>query len=838
MYKISWDNETGGIILHSHVTADTLGITPRPVFWEELDLLKINEKGFDYPHCEEPLMWACNKKYYYHGKLIFDVKGANIYDSAIVTIADGIQTFKLEAVNVKEMLNRNKEFMFLIESEAIEFIRDTYLQYTLANKSVKRVASNQLDYNTLLERAEKRTKKKMALVKEDCDSFDIVPFETAKDEGRRIYHTTKIDKFIASFSGGKDSQVVLDLCTRAIPSTDFQVIYSDTGYELPTSLALYEQVKEHYKKLYPDLQFSIARNHESVLNYWDKIGTPSDTHRWCCSIMKTAPLYRMLKIEGTNKQAKVLAYEGTRAEESVRRSKYNRIGKGVKHDTVINARPILEWNTTEIFLYLLKYNLPINTAYRVGKPRVGCLICPFSSEWDDMIVNREFTKELRPFLSRLENWAEARHIPNKEEYIKGHKWKLRASGRFLPVHSTTFFKQVGNDLIANVKNAKQDFFKWINIIGQVNFKIKENLAVGEIKYKGNIYKLDITFQKGSKDEYSVHFYNITDPVFIGLLKRIIYKTTYCIQCEACEVECPTGALNILPSVHIDKDKCIHCFKCLSFHNKGCVVADSLSMTENSKEKLNGISCYGTFGLRDEWLNEFFISSDEFWKNNSLGKKQVPSFKNWLKNAEIIDAKCKTTELGNILRSMYQDCPDIVWEIIWINLNYNSTLVKWFNTNVKSGTPYSKKSLQNLYEDQFSEGFTTFQYALDALFNTLMSSPVGENFHQKEIFTKTDYIKNAYNEISDVAVAYSLYKYGKTHFINSFRIEDLYRDNIDSGISIEFSLEKIVLEKKLRTLDSGTPRVLTAELNMGLDNITLREDINPVSLFNQFDKIFN
>lgn len=33
----------GGVLLHSHVTSDTLGITPRPVFWEELNLLKLHE---------------------------------------------------------------------------------------------------------------------------------------------------------------------------------------------------------------------------------------------------------------------------------------------------------------------------------------------------------------------------------------------------------------------------------------------------------------------------------------------------------------------------------------------------------------------------------------------------------------------------------------------------------------------------------------------------------------------------------------------------------------------------------------------------------------------------
>ncbi len=829
MYKISWDNETGGVILHSHVTADTLGITPRPVFWEELDLLRLNESGWEYPHTEEPLMWACNKQYFYCGELMFEVKGANIYDAPTVIFQIGKEKAQLQCVNVEEMLYRNKDFLFLLESEAIEFIRDTYLQYTSANRSTAKVASNQLDYNSLLEKAEKRYKRKMAIVKEDCDSFDIVPLETAKKGGKRIFHSTKIDRFLASFSGGKDSQVVLDLCTRAIPSTDFEVIYSDTGYELPTSLTLYEEVHKHYTMLYPDLKFSVARNHESVLNYWDKIGTPSDTHRWCCSVMKTAPLYRMLKVEGTNKQAKVLAFEGTRSEESARRSKYARIGKGVKHDVVINARPILDWNTTEIFLYLIKQNLPINIAYRAGKPRVGCLICPFSSEWDDMIVNRLFPTELAPFLNRLEDWADARNIPNKEEYIKGHKWKLRASGKYVKSTSSVSFNQHKTDLIASITGAKQDMLMWIRTIGNSNMHTNGNTIEGELKYKGNIYYFDIVFLNSSKFNYNVHFYNITDVTLVSLLKRVLYKTTYCIQCEACEVECPTGALSVYPSVNVDSQRCIHCYKCLNFHNKGCIVADSLSMTQNGNGKLNGISAYGTFGFRDEWLNEFFINPEDFWGGNSLGKKQVPSFKSWLKDSEIIDTKGKMTSLGAILIQMYQDMPDIVWEIIWINLSYNSPLVKWFVNNIKPETAYSKKILQGIYEDQYSEGYTTFKYSLDALYNTFTSSPIGDIFHQKEQLTKFDDIRKPHNDVSDIAVAYSLYKYGRAHYITSFRVEDLYSSNDGTGVFFEFCLGKSKFEKILRTLDSYSPRILTAELNMGLDNITLHQEWNEIDV---------
>ncbi len=466
MYKISWDYETGGVLLHSHVTSDTLGITPRPVFWEELNLLKLHELGWKYPHTEEPLMWACNKQYFYRGELMFEAKGANIYDSPIVLFQKGKEKATLQCVDVAKMLHRNKDFLFLLESEAIEFIRDTYLQYTSANRSTAQVASNQLDYNQLLENAEKRYKKKMAIVKEDCDSFDIVPLDTAKENGKRIFHSTKIDRFLASFSGGKDSQVVLDLCTRAIPSTDFEVIYSDTGYELPTSLALYEQVRQHYTSLYPDLKFSVARNHESVLNYWDQIGTPSDTHRWCCSVMKTAPLYRMLKIEGTNKQAKVLTFDGVRAEESTKRSRYSRIGKGVKHDTVINASPILEWSIVEIYLYIFKYKIPINLAYRNGMTRVGCVLCPFSSDWNDMISNMRYNERVRPFLSKIELFVSSLGVNDIDIYIKSGNWKRRAGGKGLCSKSSMVVVASKPHLIITITNPKKDCLTFLSAIGK------------------------------------------------------------------------------------------------------------------------------------------------------------------------------------------------------------------------------------------------------------------------------------------------------------------------------------------------------------------------------------
>ena len=654
MFRVEWDIETGGVKLSSLHTKQSLGVSPRPVFFEELDLLKLNQLGWKYPHCQEPLLWACNKQYYYRGELVFEVKGANLYDDATVIFAEGKEKLILRPVDVTAMLERCSDEMFLAESEAIEFIRDVYVQYSSARKSVEKVKANQMDFEALVAKLEKQTKQKMAIVKQDCDSFDIMPLTNAKQEGKRTYATTKIDVFLASFSGGKDSQVVLDLCTRAIPPQSFEVIYSDTGYELPTSLTLYDEVQRHYKALFPELRFRTARNHESVLNYWDKIGTPSDTHRWCCSVMKTAPLYKMLKIEGTNKQAKVLAFEGVRAEESVKRNNYPRIGRGSKHSqNVINAHPILYWNTTEVFLYILKNQLTINRAYRVGKPRVGCLICPFSSEWDDMIANKYFKSELAPFVDRITKWSKTSGVNNVKEFLSERKWKIRAVG--CNITSKIFVKQLSPDFSVVIQNSNNDVLDWLTALGNFTTNvIDESLIQGELNYGGKIFQFSIS-NKNSEVSFVVKkvYGNAS---LVGHLRRLVNKTAYCIQCEVCEIDCPTGALKINSKVEIDKSSCIHCKKCLDSHDGGCIVADASrkiiesnkKININSNSTMNSVKAYKTFGLRNEWLSEYFADSREFWNSNSLGTAQVDSFKGWLKDATVLDAKNNITSFGELL----------------------------------------------------------------------------------------------------------------------------------------------------------------------------------------------
>lgn len=825
MYKIEWDKDTGGVLLSSNVTKETLGISPRPVWFEELDLLGLDRLGWIYPRTEEPLMWAVNKQYFYRGVLMFEVKGANIYDTPTIVFQLGKETSTIKPIDVEKMLRRNSDQMFLIENEAIEFIRDTYMAYSGVNKANALSKANQeVDFELLAEKVEKRTKQKMAVVKQDCDSFDIVPLKTANAEGKRVLLSTRIDRFIASFSGGKDSQVVLDLVTRAIPPTVFEVIYSDTGYELPPSLELYEEVKRYYGERFPALKFTTTRNHESVLNYWDKIGTPSDTHRWCCSVMKTAPLYRSLKIEG-NKQARVLTFDGVRAEESTRRSGYNRIGKGVKHSTVVNASPILNWNLVEIFLYIFKYDLPINVAYRKGITRVGCVICPFSSEWNDMVINRTFKPALKPFLEKIENCVNKLAIPDQDEYIKSGNWKRRAGGREMNPDSALNIISTNPDLIIEMVNPHKDITTWFSAIGE----FKGNSKYGNIKYGGSIYSFHV---ENKNNKLIIVFPNANNALFAGLVKRALYKAVFCINCEACEVECPTGALSIIPEAKINKSKCVHCQKCLNFHELGCIVAHSLKKTISKSTKMKLVG-YNNFGLKEEWLDFYMLNHEDFFRSSDHGlntKEQLPSFTKWLVHAEILDnAKTKNlTEIGKLLISIYSSNPSLVWEIIWINLTYSSPILTWYAQSV----PFLKKTadaeLKAMVKNDFPDtSDTTIKNIVYAMLRTLRESPIGEDICQYTSEEKQTFVRLPSSELSREAIAYSLYRYSEINNSKELRVSTIYSDT-EHGPKVEFGIERSIFIKNLRSLSSDTDRVLLAELNMGLDHITLRNDLNAIS----------
>lgn len=546
--------------------------------------------------------------------------------------------------------------------------------------------------------------------------------------------------------------------------------------------------------------------------------------------MKTAPLYRMLKVDG-NKQARVLTFDGVRAEESTRRSGYKRIGKGVKHSTVVNASPILNWSTIEVFLYLLGHNLSINPAYRKGVTRVGCVICPFSSEWNEMVVRNNYRDAISPFLCRIEANVKKLDIPDPKEYIVSGNWKRRAGGRDMTPDAKINILSVKPDLVIEIFNSHKNHTTWFPAVGIFNGNSKN----GNIKFKDNVFNYSV---KTLTDRIIITFPSAAmDALFVGLVKRALYKSTFCINCEACEVECPTGALSILPEAKIDLSKCIHCHKCLSFHELGCIVAHSLKITNNKTTKMKLVG-YNNFGLKEEWLDYYMLNHEDFFNSEDHGlntKEQLPSFTKWLIHSEILDdAKNKRlTLIGNLLASIYQDNPSLVWEIIWINLTYSSPIVKWYAQSVSFLNETADANLKEMVKLDYPDSSdTTIKNIVYALLRTLKESPIGNELCQYVQTDKQKFIRQQYTDASCEAIAYSLYKYGEFVDSKELRVSSLFNDT-EHGAKIEFGIDRNSLMKKLRYLHSES--ILIAELNMGLDHITLRQDLNSTSVLELLTK---
>ena len=189
------------------------------------------------------------------------------------------------------------------------------------------------------------------------------------------------------------------------------------------------------------------------------------------------------------------------------------------------------------------------------------------------------------------------------------------------------------------------------------------------------------------------------------------------------------------------------------------------------------------------------------------------------------------------QQIYLRDPKTVWEILWINLSENSQIVQFYTSTVKFNHPYTKVELLEYMIERF-EGINsnTLKNPLGALcnmFGIIDQTILGDQLQQGKIIAKGKTVesvtRNAHNKISLVALAYSLYRYAERKKRYSLNVSEFYDENQTEGIYRQFGISKETLESLLLSLQEEGNHVLRAELNMGLDNIILREDLTSVDI---------
>ena len=564
--------------------------------------------------------------------------------------------------------------------------------------------------------------------------------------------------FAVAFSGGKDSLVLLDLVARTLSPDEFSVVFSNTGMELSTTLLSVERAKQHW----PSLKFYEAKSHLDPEDSWEEFGPPGRRMRWCCAVHKSVPTILLLREITRNYNVKAVVFDGVRAEESAQRASYDELAFGEKNINQINCHPILKWGSSELFLYLLKHEILFNQAYRDGLFRVGCAVCPMSSAWWDGIANDLYKEELNPLLSKVESMAAiAKPAGEVKKYVEQGGWKARMGGNILPNGGKRVIESTTDD-DAITFSFIEKHQEWLSVAPLLGPIVYYKNGVGSQIIGHQEYRFRIKEDRAT----TVSYYPASkmDRFVTSYLRSVANKVAYCIGCKACCVQCPTGAFNINDEgkIYIRSEQCIHCYNCLTFTGRGCLVAKSLASTGGTAMELKGMDRYKHFGLRRPWLENFFQYGVEYFTMERIGTKQYEGLGAWLYEANLITAKKAgvVTPLFEKLKPIGGGNP-LSWAIIWTNLAYNSIIVKWYMLNAPAGEIYEKNDLVFLLGDDYSK--STRDNAVTALLETFRHSPIGTVLKQGIPIPSGNsfkFSKQGWNTPDAVAILYALYMWAE------------------------------------------------------------------------------
>lgn len=775
MYSYEWDASTGGYILNS--TPLAFSKEPRPVYYKELDILGFDAK-WNYPKSDAyPLMWAEANNYYYRGRLVAKTKGGSICKAPELIFIEAPEPNgeELKFVDVPAMVEKNRNILESLTQEAIKKIYNVY-------------SSNRKKY----------------------------------------------DIFYVAFSGGKDSIVTLDLVQRAIPHNEFIVLFGDTKMEFPDTYDIVNEIKKLCNE--KGIGFHIATSDLEPEYTWKEFGPPAQKIRWCCSVHKSAPQINYLRKYIGKLNFKGMSFTGIRADESFARSEYDETSYGDKIKGQDSFRPILAWNSAELYLYIYANNLLINEAYKKGNSRAGCLVCPMAADRNMYIkeccyAQSNFKKTTTTF-NNLILETTSKDLSTKaaiKEFMNIGGWKARRSGREL--NNVTAHLQETREkdkLVVDLLVEKSDWCEWIKTVGAIDRITAENF---NIRFENHDYNVRVSSVSGiTRFEIFVNGNTKTDIYFMSAIKTALKKSAYCIGCRVCEANCPNGCITFVNQKIKINDSCVHCRKCHDIAS-GCLVYNSIKLPKGETSMMGSVDRYTNMGIEFMWVKGFFEKGDVFWESdNGLGSKMVISLKRFLADAQLT-TKNVLNSFGQMLLSLGIDS-ETTWGLMVCNLAYTAQF-NWWIKNIEFNNVYSSDSIFELLGSEMTEN--TRNHIVSAFKNIFISNIIlgeglGLGICDYELKGGKRYLtsirRSSWKNPEPKVILYALYKFSEAcGNYKQFSLTRLLNHEIESdGISPTqiFGLDRTTMERILNGLSNNYPDFISVSFTLDLDNINLKD----------------
>ena len=256
--------------------------------------------------------------------------------------------------------------------------------------------------------------------KEELRQLQALPLDEkiaiAQKAIREFVEHFGVDGIYISFSGGKDSTVLIHLCRQLYP--DLVGLYSDTGLEFPEIrdfVKTFENItivtpKMHHREMLKKCGYPVVSKEQAEWIYRIRGGTSSAaiqkafygynsdgsptrfklSEQWkyllnapfnigsgCCKEMKMKPIAEYVR------QTKRVPIIGTTASESaLRAQKFMQYGFCVLDGKKAQCTPMSIWTDDDVWEYIHRFNLPYCKIYDMGYDRTGCVFCMFGAHLD------------------------------------------------------------------------------------------------------------------------------------------------------------------------------------------------------------------------------------------------------------------------------------------------------------------------------------------------------------------------------------------------------------------------------------------------------------------------
>ena len=193
---------------------------------------------------------------------------------------------------------------------------------------------------------------------------------------------------VCAYSGGKDSDVLLDLCIKA--GVPFRAEHNHTGIDAPETVY-------HIREVFAGLE---AKGIPTKINMpettmWKliakKMMPPTRMKRYCCDYLKERKFtdrHLLLGVRWAESGARstrgLIETIGVRKNKRITYMDENddrrKVDEICATRYTIATNPIIDWSNADVWQYAKRERLKMNPLYACGFHRVGCVGCPLGTQ--------------------------------------------------------------------------------------------------------------------------------------------------------------------------------------------------------------------------------------------------------------------------------------------------------------------------------------------------------------------------------------------------------------------------------------------------------------------------